>query len=575
MRKSNSDGKSVVGASRRSVLKAAGASGVAVSLAGCTGFLGGEDGDAPVTEYGVELTDDPAGEPWEEIDYLTTPEDVSPIRYTYANLHAEYLEELGFDVSVRAPSIPQYVDDGFVHRDFDIYVVRQLDGWDPDRYLHDAFHSSALAEGEVNISGYDNPEYDEMVEQQRRETDFEARRDLVFEMQEQLMEEQIISPILVQNRVMAYNSDRYQNAYSGPEEGLGRFWNFLNIEPTDEGDETLVFSQISDVNTLNPLSPERVRVERGIIKLMYDRLMRIPEDEVVPQPWMAESVDQEDETTVVVTLRDDLQWHDGEDVTAEDVRFTFEYGQEHSSTIESQLEPLDSIDVEDDLTVVFNFDEPMATFETFLAGRNGSILPEHVWSDYPDALDVETVGEFTNTDDPVGSGPFQLTSFEGGEELSLERFDGYFEQPNVDEVIRIESADTRGMVNALEDGTSDMVPWELAPEDIERFDDGDEFETVDAFMTSIHYACYNMRRHPYDSTEVRRGLAYAIPKQEAVEIATAGTAEVIQAPISPALEEWYNDDVEHFNLDLEAAAQELEAAGCEWDQDGRIHMPPQ
>ncbi|RQG90366.1 hypothetical protein EA462_08640 [Natrarchaeobius halalkaliphilus] len=574
MRQSDTHGKGAASSSRRSVLKAAGATGVAAGLAGCSGFFGG-GGETADGDYGIEFVEDPAGEPWDEIDYLTTPEDTSPIRYTYANLHAEYLEEIGFDVSVRAPSIPQYVDDGFVHRDFDIYVVRQLDGWDPDRYLHDAFHSSALAEGEVNISGYDNPDYDEMVDQQRGEIDLEARQNLVFEMQEQLMEEQIISPILVQNRIMAYNADRYQNAYSGPEEGLGRFWNALSIEPTDEGDESLVYSQVSDVNTLNPLSAERVRVERNIIKLMYDRLMRIPEEGVVPEPWMAESVESPDELTTVVTLRDDLEWHDGEDVTAEDVQFTFEYGQEHSSSIESTLSPLESIEVEDDLTVVFNFDEPMATFQSFLAGRNGSILPQHVWEDVPDSIDADTVGEWTNTDEPVGSGPFMLTNFEGGEELSLERFDGYFEQPNIDEIIRIESADTRGMVNALEDGTSDMVPWELAPEDVDRFDDDDSFQTVDAFMTSIHYACYNMRRHPYDITEVRRGLAHCIPKEEAVEIATAGTAEVIQAPISPALDEWYHDGVEHFNLDLEAAVQELEEAGCEWDMDGQIHLPPQ
>jgi ABC-type transport system substrate-binding protein len=117
---------------------------------------------------------------------------------------------------------------------------------------------------------------------------------------------------------------------------------------------------------------------------------------------------------------------------------------------------------------------------------------------------------------------------------------------------------------------------------------------VDSIMTSIHYVTYNMREDrdpgnvlfgpPQGSASdddrmrevgraVRRAMAYAVPKQQAIQVATGGTALELQAPISRALEFWYNEDVESFNLDLEAARSELEGVGFSWDDDGIIHYP--
>lgn len=577
---------------RRKFIKITGSAGVLSGLAGCSGLFGdggggsgdsdsdssgdgsGDSGSGSGLDYGIEPVENPSGDQVRTIDYLTTPEDISPIRFNYAELHAERLRELGFEVEVRAPSIPKYVEDGFVTREFDIYVVRFLDGFDPSRALS-AHTSSQLAEGGGNMSGYEDEEYEEMFAEQRTTTDQDARRELVYEMEEKIIDEHPITPILVQNRQMVYNSDRYQNAVTQPEYGLGSFWNFLNIEPTSQGDDSLVFTQVSDINTLNPLSSERVRVERGIIRLIYDRLMRFPSDSVIPEPWMAESVESPDETTRRVTLREGLTWHDGEDVTAEDVQFTFQYGAEQSSAMEGLLEPVDSIEVENDLTVVFNLSEPVASFETrVLAGRNGSILPQHIWENIPEDVDADTATGWNNTSNPVGSGPFQLEDFTAEESLTLTRFDDYFEQPNISETIRSEAADRRTMVRAFEDGSADMIPWAIRGSDLERFRQNDSYEIMPSTMTSIHYACYNMRREPFDVREVRRGFGYSIPKEEAVEVATGGTGSVIHAPISPALETWYNDDIEQFNLDLEAAVSAFQSAGFEWDMDGNIHLPP-
>jgi peptide/nickel transport system substrate-binding protein len=56
-------------------------------------------------------------------------------------------------------------------------------------------------------------------------------------------------------------------------------------------------------------------------------------------------------------------------------------------------------------------------------------------------------------------------------------------------------------------------------------------------------------------------------------VATGGTAQEIQTCFSPGLSFWYNEDVETFNLDLEAARSELESAGFTWNDEGRIQWP--
>src|SRR5699024_7082871 len=94
-------------------------------------------------------------------------------------------------------------------------------------------------------------------------------------------------------------------------------------------------------------------------------------------------------------------WSDGEDLTAEDVAFTFNLFVDEPAT---NLAALDVVEAKatDDLTVEIEFSEPMFAFEH--AVGNTLVVPEHIWADVEDPM------EFTN-EEPVGTGPFLIDDF--------------------------------------------------------------------------------------------------------------------------------------------------------------------
>jgi peptide/nickel transport system substrate-binding protein len=563
---------SAVKTNRRQLLKTFGVTGAGLALAGCTGDSGGDGG---------QTTETP-GDAVRTLEYVTLSESVHPIRFTWTQMHTERLRELGFDVDFQALSIPDYIERGFNQRSFDLYPLRYLDGFDPSGPLYLGFHSDSTAEGGGNCSLFRSDEFDQLYEQQASAVDPAERQQIVYEIQEMLMEKQVITPVMVQNRKMPYNKERVQNPTTMLEYGLGSVYNFLSLEPAAGNDsDSLVFSVSEDLTTLNPLNPERGRAERMINRIVYDRLMRISPDTSRPEPWMAESVDTPNDTTKVVTLREGLQWHDGESVTAEDVKFTFEYGAEVSPNVAGIAESIESIELEGDRTIIFNLDSPVASFETVtLAGRESQVIPKHIWENVPDEVDAESATQWTNPN-PIGSGPLQVDSFTLGEELQMSRFDAYgdagFDTMNFEKSIRLQAPDIRTMVRQLEDETIDFIPYEIQVTDVQRFEQDDKYGLADSLMTSIHYVCYNMDRDLFADNEqgkaVRRAMAYALPKREAIEVATGGTAREIQTCFSRGLDYWYNEDVESFNFDLDAARSELESAGFRYNEDGRILYP--
>lgn len=557
--------------SRRRFLKATGAAGVATGLAGCFGSTGEESDFIPEDA----MVEDPDGEPVEELEYVALSQDAHPIRYQWTVMHADNLEALGFAVNHQAPAVPRYIERGFVERDFDLYPLRYGDGFDPDRVLNDFFSESALEEGGGNCSGYQDDEYETMLADSRAAVDEDDRREIVFEMQEKVInEDHAITPVMVQNRPMPINTDRWQNAVSQPENGLESFWNFISIEPTDDNDDNqLRYGQAEDLSHLNPVNPERGRVERGAIRIIYDKLMRFPDDAGPPEPWAAETVERLDETTIEVVLRDDLLFHDGEDVTAEDVVFSYEFMEEHSSEMAGIMGGVDQVEQVDDLTVQFHLGHEYAPFEAIgMAGRAPVILPQHVWEDHPDDDGSTPPARYTNSQ-AIGSGPAVVEGFQIGEEMRLSSFDDYFVEVAWDEAVRVEAADQRSNVNLVEDETIDMIPHDVPVDDIENLEGLDNIEMHDSLMTSLHYLCYNMRRDLFQDVRVREAFAYALSNEDALDVAGGGFGETITTCFSPGLEFWYNEDVDGYDFDLGAAANLLMDAGFEWDEDERIHYP--
>lgn len=119
-------------------------------------------------------------------------------------------------------------------------------------------------------------------------------------------------------------------------------------------------------------------------------------------PWLAaEHAYSEDNLQLTFTLREGVLWSDGEALTAEDVKFTFEYLVEHSGLpgtegVRGALPFIESVEAPDDLTVVFTFTQVFSP-GLYDVGEQ-MIVPQHIWSEIDDPV------TFTN-ENPVGTGP--------------------------------------------------------------------------------------------------------------------------------------------------------------------------
>ena len=545
--------------SRREFIRVAGATGavgLSASFAGCA-----DDEDSGESVEGAEEL----GEQLGEIQFLAPTSGVNAFRNELAGIVAENWEEIGFEVDLNEMEFGAQVDQGVVQQDFDASLL----GWggtperiDPHTFTYDMHHSDNTGEGGRNTPGYSNPEYDELAELQVTQPDEDERQQTVYEAQEILARDQPRTYIANEGGMHPYASARVENIEPTLGEGLNSFWNMISVTPTD-GDGTVTMGYPSEIISLNPMQ-DLATPDRQFVRLLYDQLFRIGPDGL-PQPWLAadEPVIENDGMTYTVEIRDDVTFHDGEDLTIDDVEFTYELYAD-SPTYSGLVDVIESVETSGN-EITFTLGEPYAPFTANVLGQV-YIFPEHIWGD----VDPEDLADF---EDPnwIGSGPFQFDDWERQSELQLSAFDDHFNPPNTDRFIRIPGADVSQLIGDLEAGQIDFVGAVPQPATLSRIEDDDDLDSAPFEDIGYVKIAYNLRRDPYEDRAVRRALSYCVPKEEYVEFIRDGMGTVTDSTISEHNEFWHNPDVEQFRLDLDAARQELADAGYGWDEDGMLH----
>jgi peptide/nickel transport system substrate-binding protein len=180
-------------------------------------------------------------------------------------------------------------------------------------------------------------------------------------------------------------------------------------------------------------------------------------------PSLAESwTTSEDNLTYEFVLRDGVKFHNGEPVTAEDVKFSFERYRGAAHTLMKQQ--VAEIEAPDPQHVRFKLKKPWPDFLTFYATASGAgwIVPKKY---------VEKVGDEAFKQAPIGAGPYKFVSFTPGVELVLEAFDGYWrKKPSVKRIVMKVIPDESTRLAALKRGEVDIaysIRGELA-EDVRR-----------------------------------------------------------------------------------------------------------
>lgn len=303
-----------------------------------------------------------------------------------------------------------------------------------------------------------------------------------------------------------------------------------------------------------------------VMNVVYERLVYI-DDEGLPQPWLAESWEISDDGTVITfTIREGVTFHDGTDLDANAVKFTYDriLDPEMAAPYKSFVETLESVEAPDATTAVFTFSEPYAPFFT-----NSTIIG------IVSPAAVEQFGEDFGHN-PVGTGPFMFKEWQPGTKIVFERYPDYVNYRADDtnkgpayvdgiEYYIIGEAATR--TAAFENQEIDLINVEF--EDIERFSQmpGLAIVSLEA-ANNFNYLEYSDRA-PFDNVALRQAISSAINTDSIVELAYLGNATPNQCPV-PVGNAAYDAELcaEHgYAYDLEQAKAYLAEAGFT-DSDG-------
>lgn len=317
---------------------------------------------------------------------------------------------------------------------------------------------------------------------------------------------------------------------------------------------------------INPLLAT-TNVDLDLSRLVFSGLTRLAADgSFVPD--LAERVEvSEDKKTYTVTLRSDARWHDGENVTADDVSFTYQTLQDPRflSPHAALYRNVTALKI-DDRTIRFSLKDPATTFPALLAF---GIVPEHLFLDVQPANFALT--EFNLR--PVGSGPFSFSSLtknnRTGEVRSFEliRNETYYSaRPNLERfTVRFYPTEEEAR-NAFADGKVLGFSGATSTDALELADRSDV--TVHRLPIAQTVAVFLSNRHaPFKAKEVRRALVLAADRERILREAGHGLGELTDTTAIPGLA-GVRDGLPHTGFDPAAANDLLEQAGWKRGGDG-------
>ncbi|WP_166518217.1 ABC transporter substrate-binding protein [Candidatus Blastococcus massiliensis] len=291
---------------------------------------------------------------------------------------------------------------------------------------------------------------------------------------------------------------------------------------------------------------------------LYDPLMKRTEDGEV-KPYLAESMEPNDDfTTWTLTLRPDVQFHDGTPLNGEALKVNFdEYLTAPGSNVASTLAEVTSLEVVDELTVEYRLAATNAAFPDILTQAPG-------WPFSPTA--AAQFGEDAGSN-PVGTGPFQFVSWQRDSRLTVEKNENYWQDglPYLDEIVfrPIPDEDTR--LASLESGDVQAMQT-LRQSTIARARDVSGVDNYEYLGNNAGGSLINTSRPPFDDVRVRQALAHAIDQEALIEI-LGGTG------MTPPATQYFSPDSPYYSEEAEEAFPDFDPERAQELYDEYINDP--
>jgi peptide/nickel transport system substrate-binding protein len=273
-------------------------------------------------------------------------------------------------------------------------------------------------------------------------------------------------------------------------------------------------------------------------------------------PDLARAWRFEGDSTLVLDLRNDVRWHDGTPVTADDVVFTIERQRdpETASPRQADVAAVVAVTARDSFTVEVRLRR--AGPYTVNALLEVVPVPRHLLADVP-AAQLRTAPFGRN---PVGNGFYRFVGWNAGQNLTLEvnpeKPDG---RAAIDRIVMRFIPDMNAALTELLTGQGDLVA-KVPPNQKERVEDAPNVELYAGPRVRPAWLAWNTRRPPLDDVRVRRALLMAIDREALVRGLFGEIGEVAPSPIPPVLRE-HTPSVRPIPYDTAGARRLLAEAG--------------
>ena len=312
---------------------------------------------------------------------------------------------------------------------------------------------------------------------------------------------------------------------------------------------------LSSPNSLDPRVGSDETSQR-VHQLVFDYLLALDEKLRVTG-GLATHWEQPDPLTYLVYLRKGVRFHDGHELTADDVVHTFGsfIDPAFMSPRKGAYRMLDRVEAVDPYTVRFRLKEPFGSFPIQL------VMPVVPKGAGPELRDR-----------PIGTGPYRFVSFAVDDHVTLESFPGYFRGAPANSGVVLKVVPDE-IMRALElrKGTVDMVVNDLSPDVVHQLAEEKSVTIAEAPGTDYAYVGVNMRDPILKDRRVRHALGYAIDRQAIVDHLRRGLARPAVGVLPPA--SWaFDAGVFQFTHDPDKAIALLEEAGYR-DPDGDGPQP--
>jgi peptide/nickel transport system substrate-binding protein len=291
-----------------------------------------------------------------------------------------------------------------------------------------------------------------------------------------------------------------------------------------------------------------------VIEQVYSTLMALDPD-AKPYPELADSYSiSDDGLQYTFILRDGVLFHNGDSLTAEDVKFSFDRlrAKDSGYSYGAQVETIASVDVVDKLTVKFTLSKRTGPFLVYMAFPGSSIVPKKL---------VES-GHDLNAK-PVGSGPFRFISYEPRSAIKFERNEHYFQEgkPYFDALEYRIISDTTALTDALMSGEVDFTN-EVPPKDWATVQGNSDLKSQTLEGSRYYWLLPNNAHKPMDNPKVRQAIGFALDRKALVAGAFFGQATPILGGVIPQWN-WAYADINFFKEgpDVARARQLLAEAG--------------